>query len=317
MSRTDRRPSIRVGRDRRGERILLSFRRARFAQGTYLVANCASDPKGHSTDAFGMFATRGMKIRRACSPDGPGPRGLVVGNSLRRRGTVKRGSTARVTLEAPAGTHFIKYWWAGEAVRVDCRYAMQIWAEVPGGQTIPIVNKRANKECPKKGRAQAAQVPRRDHDVVGATKIVQRVVCLGGGGRIPPLTARENSIRTYQAMVSVKDDVLPTASVLPGTPLTDGAWVKGDQSAHYDANDNIGVQSAEVSIGGYASRERGPAVPDRKPWHSYAVQSPCPNGPGQVVAKDFNCPRGHTAARRPRQTRQAMSPMVLSRLSHR
>ena len=38
--------------------------------GEFQVAACQADPLGFSTRAFEDFATRGMKIRRACNPEG-------------------------------------------------------------------------------------------------------------------------------------------------------------------------------------------------------------------------------------------------------
>jgi hypothetical protein len=44
----------------------------RAAAGEFAVANCQADPLNLSNRAFDDFATRGMKIRRACDPEGPG-----------------------------------------------------------------------------------------------------------------------------------------------------------------------------------------------------------------------------------------------------
>src|SRR5204863_2034732 len=99
-------------------------------------------------------ASRGMRIRSACNPEGPGLRGLVTANVI-RRGTVPRGAVARVSISAPAGTQFTTFRWAGTARRRDCRYALQLWADGPGIRTIPLKNVRANQHCPKPRRAQA------------------------------------------------------------------------------------------------------------------------------------------------------------------
>ena len=132
----------------------------------YTVGNCASESTNYNTQAFGDFATRGMRIRRACDPKGTGVRGLVIGNVV-RRGSVKRGSRAELVLTAPPGTHFVAYRWSGRPLRTDCRYSMQMCGEAPSTQLIPILNVRANQKCPKPGRAQAAQFPEKEYQVRG------------------------------------------------------------------------------------------------------------------------------------------------------
>ena len=66
-----------------------------------------------------------------CNPQGKATRGILVGNKV-RRGSVKRGEYAVQTLDAPPGTHFVEYRWAGEPRRTDCRFAIQMWAEPLG-----------------------------------------------------------------------------------------------------------------------------------------------------------------------------------------
>lgn len=86
--------------------------------GQFTVASCQADRANFSTTAFNDFATRGMTIRRACNPEGPGIRGLVTAN-VTNGGTVPRGSVAMVALSAPNGTHFTTLRWAGSARRRD------------------------------------------------------------------------------------------------------------------------------------------------------------------------------------------------------
>src|SRR5687768_3200863 len=98
--------------------------------GEFSVANCQADPLNYSTRAFEDFASRGMKINRACDPEGPGLRGLITSNVV-RRGRVPRGAVALTAISAPAGTRFTSFRWAGSARRRDCRYALQLFAIGP------------------------------------------------------------------------------------------------------------------------------------------------------------------------------------------
>ena len=99
---------------------LLAVTPSRAVAGQFEIASCQADQLNFSTSAFNDFATRGMKIKRACNPEGPGLRGLVTSNAV-QTGQVPRGSVAMATISAPAGTRFTTFRWAGSAQRRDCR----------------------------------------------------------------------------------------------------------------------------------------------------------------------------------------------------
>ena len=222
--------------------------------GQYSVASCQADQVMFSTRAFTDFATRGMSIRRACNPQGRGLRGLVTGNVVRRQ-PLRRGAVSLVAITAPAGTRFTTFRWAGTARRVDCRFALQLYADVPGGKAIPMKNVRANRRCPRKRRAQSAYYPVRTFDVSGASRIVQRVICVGNRTSKSCSARGANFIRTYKASVDVVDNTAPTASIIANTPLARGAWVSGYQPLNYTAADNVGVRSAQA----FSTVDRGEA----------------------------------------------------------
>ena len=149
-----------------------------------------------------------MTIRRACNPEGPGIRGLVTANSTRRRNRAARvGRDGRD--RRARGTRFTTLRWAGSARRRDCRYALQLYAEGPGIKPVAIKNVRANRHCPRRTRAQAAGYRSRTFNINGATRIVQRVICVGGDGRQSCSARGTNYIRTYQAEVGVVDEQAP------------------------------------------------------------------------------------------------------------
>ena len=188
--------------------IIMALPAGRAAAGEFEVASCQADQLNFSTTAFNDFATRGMKIKRACNPEGPGLRGLVTSNTI-QAGQVPRGSVAMATINAPAGTRFTTFRWAGSAQRRDCRYAIQLYADAPDVKPIPIKNVRANQNCPKPSRAQAAGYRARTYDVNGATRIVQRVICVGGSDRKSCSARGANYLRTYKAQVHVADGQPP------------------------------------------------------------------------------------------------------------
>ena len=256
----------------------------------YTINACQADRTNFSTNAFEDFATRGMMWKRACDPEGPGLRGLVTANVV-RSGRVARGARSYFVMRAPAGTRFARLNWSGQARRRDCRYALQLWASRPDGPPVPIKNVRANRRCPRPKFAQAAGWPRaRTYDIGGATKIVQRVVCVGAK-KTPYCSSRGlNYIRTFKAQATVVDISPPAVSIVPDNPFTRGEWVSGVQNVTYAAWDNAGVRLvrpmlANVLARGYAtvvrfratnpvhqrSRHRFPRHPqpsprDRSPW---------------------------------------------------
>jgi hypothetical protein len=259
--------------------------------GQFTVASCQADQLNFSTTAFADFATRGMKIVRACNPEGPGLRGLITANVV-QAGSVPRGAASIATINAPAGTTLTTLRWAGTARRRDCRYALQLYADVPGGAPIPIKNIRANQRCSPGTRAQAAGYRARTFDVRGATRIVQRVICHGAPGHDACSARAANYIRTYQAQVGITDGQPPAAAITADTPLASGAWVSASQPLHYDAQDNVGVRSAHAigggADGGFDQRSCSMASPNG----AFANPAPCPNGAGQITVDTHNLPEG-------------------------
>ena len=197
--------------------------------GQFTVASCQADRVNFSTTAFNDFATRGMTIRRACNPEGPGIRGLVTANST-RRGTVPRGSVAMVAIAAPSGTRFTTLPLGGvraptrlplraAALRRGTRHQAGPDQERPRQPALPAPDTRAGRRLP------LAHVQRRP----ARRAIVQRVICVGGDGRKSCSARGTNYIRTYQAEVGVVDEQAPTATIAADTPLATGAWVSGSQ----------------------------------------------------------------------------------------
>ena len=271
--------------------LLLATLAGRAAAGEFSVAACQADRLNFSTSAFEDFATRGMSIRRACNPEGPGLRGLVTANLIRRT-PVRRGAVSMVAINAPHGTRFTSFRWAGTARRRDCRYALQLYADGPDIQPIPIKNVRANERCPRAGRAQAAGYRTRTFRVNGSTRIVQRIVCVAGRGSAACSARGGNYIRTYQAEVGIADELAPAAAITADTPLAQGEWVSGTQPLNYDASDNVGVRLAKALISGRAGGTHQRACAFAAPEGPYAQPVPCPNGSGQVTVNTLELPDG-------------------------
>lgn len=255
------------------------------AAGEYTIYACQADEAGYVSSAFEDFATRGMKWRRACNPLGPGLRGLVTAN-VPGTGRVPRGAQSGFVLNAPPGTSFSRLRWSGHAHRRDCRYALQLFAERPGAAAVSIKNVRANRHCPSPETAQASSWPRlRAYDLGGATRIVQRVVCVGTSAHEYCSARGQNYIRTFAAEATVVDGASPAVGISQDSPLTRGQWVSGGQSLDYEASDNVGVKSASALISG------GLRGSDAREC-TYSQRVPCPSGPGSIKVDTAEAPEG-------------------------
>lgn len=183
------------------------------AAGEFTITACQADAGDFASTAFEDFATRGMRWRRACDPLGPGLRGLVTSNVV-RSGRVARGAQSAFVLSAPPGTAFSRLRWSGHAQRRDCRYALQLYAERPEGSPVTIKNVRADRNCPRREVAQASSWPRpRAYDLGGATRIVQRVVCVGASSAQFCSARGLNYMQTFTAEATVVDSSAPSVTI--------------------------------------------------------------------------------------------------------
>jgi hypothetical protein len=248
--------------------------------GEFTVASCQADEAQYSVHPFTHFVHRGMQIRFACAPSGPGLRGVVTQNAV-RRGRVKRWSAAEVTITAPPGTRMTSYSWSGVIRRRDCRYALQIWAEGPG-KRIPLKNVKANRNCPRPRRAQAAQFRESSYSIPGATRITQRVTCAATKKQNWCSAREANYIKTERASVVLADAQPPTVAIQQDTPLAQGGWVSGRQLLNYTASDNVGVQQARALLNGREAAVHGRNCLLVSPGGPFSALQPCPNGPGQM-----------------------------------
>jgi hypothetical protein len=246
--------------------------------GEFTITACQADAGEFASTAFENFATRGMRWRRACNPLGPGLRGLVTSNVV-QQSHVEAGAQSAFVLNAPPGTAFSRLRWSGFAQRSDCRYSLQMYAVRPDGSDATIKNVRANRHCPST-EPQASSWPRpRAYDLGGATKIVQRVVCVGGALAQFCSGRRPNYMQTFTAEATVVDTSGPAVAIVPDTPLARGEWVGGVQTLSYEASDNVGVKSATAYLAG-ARGDTGVRGCD------YAQRIPCPNGLGRLEKVD-------------------------------
>jgi hypothetical protein len=252
--------------------------------GEYTISTCQADG-AFASSAFEVFATRGMKWRRACNPLGPGLRGLVTAN-VAGSGHVAVGAQSGFVLEAPPETTFGQLRWSGYAHRRDCRYALQLYAVKPEGSTVAIRNVRADHGCPRADQAQASSWPRPStYELGGATRIVQRVICIGAPQAQFCSAKGQNFLQTFVAEATVSDPTPPLVSVVANGPLAQGGWVRGNQSVGYEASDNTGIKEVRAYVGG-TQPESASQICD------YSQRVPCPDPSGQIAIETTKLPEG-------------------------
>lgn len=255
--------------------------------GEFRVATCQSDKLENATTAFEVFVKRGtgMLFHSDCRPRRNV--GVLTGNKV-SAADVKQGVQSVAAISTPPGTHITEFVWRGAMEHPDCRYAVELFAELLDGDVHLIKYKRANRQCerPRSGARAAATTmnvvyKKSNFDPVPARRIVQRVIC-----RAPKTCSARgrNYVRTLEAELRIVDAQPPTATIMPDTPLATGAWVRGVQPLSYDARDNVGVKLASAFL---ADRDLGshkrvcpPATDDG----AFANPVPCPSGAGTLSA---------------------------------
>jgi hypothetical protein len=245
--------------------------------GNYQIRSCFSD-RAFRTGAFASSATKGMRIRRACSQRWQSMRGLYAGNVV-RNGTVARNSGATLVLTAPPGTQFVSLAWSGGTRRTDCRYDIDIYARGPAGKRS-LRRAVPGRDCPPKGRAQLSTQgkPRagsgdRPSGIRGMNQIVLRTVCRSQPGeRCSTRRANYAGIKVSEATV---EDVTKPSVRITGGDLVSGAWVSGPRSLTYEAADNVGISSGFLSIGGVTGTAKARVC-------DAAFPVPCPSGPDEL-----------------------------------
>jgi hypothetical protein len=222
---------------------------SRAAAGEFTIQACQADAGDFASTAFEDFATRGMKWRRACNPLGPEPRGLVTSNVV-RSGRVAHGAQSAFVMNAPPDTTFSRLRWSGHIQRRDCRYTLQLYAERPDGSDATIKNVRANERCPLGDAAQASSWPRpRAYELGGASRIIQRVACVGASSARFCSARGLNYIQTFTAEATVVDYSAPSVAIIPSGPLARGEWVSGTQDLDYEAADNVASRGRKYGLG--------------------------------------------------------------------
>jgi hypothetical protein len=250
------------------------------AAGTYDVSACraAATAPGQPapSDAFSAFTqlpapfsipTSGMTMERGCVERGGRVGGLIAGNSLDGGARVRRGRQAGFYLDAPPQTTITHLWWSGKIWRRDCRYSAQVYGLDGGGRPVRSVeNRQAYRDCPRVDRRTnkvllavrkvgQPDVPASFPMPPGVTRIVQRVVCVGGPNGF--CTNRSlNRIVTWYARATIDDPHPPTASIVQDNAFTQGAWTNGTQSVGYTANDPYGG-GIKTAVAHIAGAERG------------------------------------------------------------
>ena len=250
--------------------------------GTYTVANCIAD-SNYSTDAFVIpELSRGMAVSDRCKPDpGEEAHGLGIG-AVARRTAVERGAVAQLAINAPSGTEFTRYggWegWTGSIAATNA----DLGDHAEQGAANPAAEGRESK-MPEKGSRTGSEHQEAERALQRERRNANRAT----GDLRRPARAEPVLIRHTKPDVDAERHARDQDEIAPAVAVTaaPAAWVNGNQSLAYQATDNAGVRSASVLYGSVNVGRFDPSCRLAKRTNegeTFAVQVPCPNGPGTV-----------------------------------
>ena len=132
-----------------------------------------------------------------------------------------------LTIDAPPGTTFASYQWTGRPERKDCRYAMQIWAELPDGKKRYLRTWRANRKCKAKRDCQdrVRSSGSRERGVRDPWRVTDRAArrsAVGGGGS-GCSGGSGNRLWTNTATAEFEDGQPPAVGDAAGHAVDDGS----------------------------------------------------------------------------------------------
>ena len=218
--------------------------------GTYPVVACQSDGRAFRTHAFTDFATRGMRIRRACRSGAPSlRRGLIAGECrpARRRDPQRaRGAHAAcpgrdAVLDTRSGRH------ASGAPTGN--YEMEVAGDGSRAAPVALTKTIAGKRCPRRGRAQTSGLGRATGEpggIAGTDRIVVRVLCKAGAGTTL-LGSQGQLCQPRAAGESEGQDESAPLVTITGGDLVSGRWVRGEP-ARYVCGERWGGGSGELRV---------------------------------------------------------------------
>ena len=263
--------------------------------GEFSVATCQADSLTFSTHAFVDFATRGMSIKRACNPEGPGLRGLITANVF---AAPVRAARSRWSRSAPPRDplHDVPVGGNGAPARLPLRAAAlrrcarrQADPDQERTRQPALPAQEHAHRPPATGRARTTSAARRESSSASSASAATAASRARRAARTTSAPTRPRSASPTACR--------PAAAIVPDTPLARGAWVSGTQPLNYDATDNVGVRLAQASS---PDRPAGlSSAHARSPRRTARSQSvPCPNGPGQITVNTQELSGGHAAAHR-------------------
>ncbi len=235
--------------------------------GSFEVVACDAAPGG-ANNSWITSTTSGRVAAYTQCPAGIGDsRGIVTRNSVDANGNAGAGQAARATFYAPPGTSI-------SGIRASYLFFRE------GGEWIAGLSTGAQAldGC----YAGTGKCERREADrfvpVPNTPQIYIETFCYGGfcpmaSSGDPDRNYAKATARISSARVTVQDDQLPTISDVGG-PLLSGGWKRGVQTVSFNANDNVGIQRTNVTLG----RGSNPRVKHC----DYSRPVPCPQEGGNV-----------------------------------
>ncbi len=234
--------------------------------GTYTVTSCgmASD---QSTDGWKLRSDAGMNADLLC-PWGRDPRrGIVVRNKVNTDPRVNRGRFAAAVFSAPPGTSLerMTYEWDGFRRNGEWTIGLNADRRLRAGCYAS-----AEKLCPLSTPAGGSTV---ELDGSPSVKVEARCESTAGCKTSKVDDPRQDGRRVRVALIGsaieIRDDQIPGINQVRGGLWSEG-WLRGLQSASFDATDNTGIRMTRFLADGEARKETAHAC-------RYTRPIPCEN----------------------------------------
>lgn len=243
--------------------------------GTYTVASCEMAPD-QSTDGWKLRTDAGMSGKLLCPWGGDRARGIVVRNKLTTDPRVDKGRFAAAVFSAPPGTSLerMTYEWDGFRRSGEWTIGLNADRRLRAGCYAS-----AEKLCPLSTPAGGSTV-----ELDGSPSVKVEARCESTAGcktskvDDPSQDGRRVRVSLIGSAIEIRDDQIPGVNQVRGGLWSEG-WLRGLQSAGFDATDNTGIRTTRFLADGEVRKETGRAC-------RYTRPIPCENVDRAVYGLD-------------------------------
>lgn len=243
--------------------------------GTYTVTSCEMAPD-QSIDGWKLRTDAGMSGELLCPWGGDRARGIVVRNKLTTDPRVDKRRFAAAVFSAPPGTSLerMTYEWDGFRRSGEWTIGLNADRRLRAGCYAS-----AEKFCPLSTPAGGSTV-----ELDGSPSVKVEARCESSAGcktskvDDPSQDGRRVRVSLIGSAIEIRDDQIPGVNQVRGGLWSEG-WLRGLQSASFDATDNTGIRTTRFLADGEVRKETARAC-------RYTRPIPCENIDRSVYGLD-------------------------------